>query len=598
MAINEGTNCAVAACLPAAGMSVEKGKLLDGTNYWQHTFARQVSRRGVLRSLAYGGAGLTAAALLGCGSKPKPATSGGAATANQPKLGGEFHQPATADIYDLDVTYEGQTGPNGAATLAVESLLGFKYGPGVDPYTTDLVPRLAEKWETPDATNFTFHLRKGVNFAAVPPVPARELTSADWKFSLEYESRPNANQQFAKMPQAFYNWLLFGIDRVDAPDPYTVVVRFKEPYAPFLNYAAGNRLQALPHEIFDQYGNYQNHISGSGPFQLDETASQKGTRWVFKKNPGYWDAGKPYFDQITKLTITDNQTAFSAFQVGQLDTLLGGQALSTKDVQVVQAANPTAVVQSNVALNPYHMYLNMKRPPTDNVQVRRALSLALDRNEFIQTFTNGQGLWAVPGAFPDTFSQDEIKKMTYLKYDPQQAKQLLSAAGFANGIDLEFLFNKAYGATQQAIAELVQAQWAKAGVRMKLTVMADYNEYLKRTREGSGEDYQVTIRGKSLETDIDSYLYAIYDPNGGVEGGVAAFDPTLTPLVEGQRKEPDAAKRHELEREACAYIADQCWHLAVFRDVSYTVSHPNVKGLQIIWSAASSDWAKNTWVER
>ena len=64
------------------------------------------------------------------------------------------------------------------------------------------------------------------------------------------------------------------------------------------------------------------------------------------------------------------------------------------------------------------------------------------------------------------------------------------------------------------------------------------------------------------------------------------------------RSELDATKRKEIERQACAYIADQCWHLAVFRDVSYTVSHPNVKGLQIIWSAASSDWAKNTWVER
>ena len=81
-------------------------------------------------------------------------------------------------------------------------------------------------------------------------------------------------------------------------------------------------------------------------------------------------------------------------------------------------------------------------------------------------------------------------------------------------------------------------------------------------------------------------------------GGIAPLDPKLTPLVEGQRRVADPDKRHELERQACAYIADQCWNLALFRDVTYTVTHPNVQGLRIIWSGASSDWAKNTWLER
>ncbi len=563
-------------------------------DYWAERAARRLSRRAALRSLAYTGGGLAAAALTGCGAKPKPATTK-SSSGPQPVAGGELRSWNLADPYDFDMSYAGQSGPNSDAnSLAYESLLGFKYGG--DPYNTDLVGKLAEKWETPDALNFTFHLRKSVNFANLPPVNGREVTSADWKFSLEYNSRPGSNPQFAKLPQAFYNWLTFGLDRVEAPDPYTVVVRFKDPFAPFLNYAASNRLQLYPHEIYDQYGNFHDRMVGTGPFELDQAASQKGTRWVFKKNPTYWEKGKPYLDQITKLVIPDNQTAFSALQVGQLDTLQGGGALTATDVRTIKAQNPNIVVLPLVALGPQNLYTNVQRAPTDNPQVRRAFSLAIDRNEFIQTFTNGRGLLATPGAFPDTFSQDELKKFTYLKYDVQQAKQLLSAAGFPNGLDIEFLFNKNYGQQAQSIAELLQAQWQKAGIRMKLTVMSDYNEYLKRTRGGPGEDYQLTIRGKSLETDVDSYLYAVYDPNGGVEGGIAPFDAKLTPLVEGQRKEADPTRRRDLVRQACEYIADQCWNLAIFRDVGYSVWQPKVKGFYQLWGSANDDWAKNIWL--
>ncbi len=568
---------------------------MEEKNYWQESLARRVSRRGVLRSVAYGGAGLAAAALLGCGTKSKPSTGSGT-TAAQPKSGGNLRMWLTADPFNLDVSIIGQSGPNSTSNdLAYETLLGFQYGD--DPYSTKLVGKLAEKWETPDAQTYTFHLRQGVKFANMPPVNGREATSADWKFSLEYASR--LGPQYAKLRPAVYAWLMSGVDSVQAPDPATMVVKFKDPFAPFLNYAGGERLQLLPHEIYDQYGNFQDHMVGTGPFQLDQASSQKGSKWVFKKNPTYWDTGKPYLDQITKLIIPDSQTAYSAFQTGQLDVLTmaiggGAQALGYQDVRTLKAANPNAVFHANVNLNPYHMYINEGNPPTSNVAVRRAMSLAMDRNELIQTFTNGQGLFAIPGAFPDTFTQDEIKKMTYVKYDVQQAKQVLAAGGFPDGVDLEFLFNSAYGPVQQQLAELIQSQWAKAGIRMKLTVMSDYNAYLGRTRGGPNENYQVTIRGKSLEPDIDSYLYMVWDPNGGIEGQPCPYDPNLTPLIEKQRTMVDATARRDTIRQAVSYIADTCWHLAPFRDISYDVWHPNVRGLKSVWGAPS--WPTQAWL--
>jgi peptide/nickel transport system substrate-binding protein len=563
-------------------------------NYWQRATARSFSRRTMLRSLAYGGAGIAAAALLGCGSKPKPATSTSGASgtsAAQPKTGGNLTMWQTSDIFNLDLTTIGQSGPNSSSEdLAYESLLGFQYTK--NPYETTLVPKLAEKWETPDAQTYTFQLRKGVKFANIAPVNGRDMTSADWKFSLGYAAR--FGSQFSKLTPAIYAWLLAGLDRIDTPDDYTLVVHFSSPYAPFLNYCAGERLQGLAHEIYDQYGNFKDNMVGTGAFQLDQAASQKGTRWVFKKNPTYWDSGKPYLDSITKIIVPDNQTAFAALQAGQIDTLYGGGTLAATDFKAIKASNPTAVATDYPALPPLHLYTNMVNGPTSNLAVRRALSLSMSRQEFVDTFSNGLGLWAVPGAFPDTFSQDEIKKMTYMKYDVQAAKQQLAAGGFSDGVDIEFLVNSAYGQEYLNEAQLLQSQWAKAGIRLKLTVMSDYNEYLARTRGGPGENYQMTMRGKALEPDIDSYLYMIYAPDGGIEGQPYPNDTKLPALVKAQRQEADPNKRHDLERQACEYIADQCWHLAIFRDAVYQVQRPNVQNMQVVWGMP--DWPKQTWL--
>ena len=89
------------------------------------------------------------------------------------------------------------------------------------------------------------------------------------------------------------------------------------------------------------------------------------------------------------------------------------------------------------------MYLNVRRPPFDNLQVRRALNLATDRGEFVKVMTGGEGNWAIAGAFPDTYAQDEIKKMQ--PYDRDQARRLLAQAGYPNGLNLEFLASSTYG---------------------------------------------------------------------------------------------------------------------------------------------------------
>ena len=119
-----------------------------------------------------------------------------------------------------------------------------------------------------------------------------------------------------------------------------MVVHFDAPYAPFLNYLDTLTMPIMPHEIYDQDGNMRNRMIGSGPFILDTNATQKGSQWVFNKNPDYWQQGKPYIDKVRYLVINDLTSQRSAFQAKQLD--LVWFETDPTSANVLKAAMPSA----------------------------------------------------------------------------------------------------------------------------------------------------------------------------------------------------------------------------------------------------------------
>src|SRR5207249_4308880 len=198
------------------------------------------------------------------------------------------------------------------------SLLGFKSGPGIDYNDLTLQPELAEKWEIgPDARTFTFHLRKGVKFHDLPPANGREVTSADVKWSFEYWSRTGWAKE-KKLPLGQFEWFFEGVQAIEAPDPSTVSVKFQDPFVPFISYAGSDFNTVAPHEVYEQDGHLKDRAIGTGAFWVDFASSQKGTRWVYKKNSTYWDTGKPYIDEIRWLVLPDDATTLAAFQTKQV----------------------------------------------------------------------------------------------------------------------------------------------------------------------------------------------------------------------------------------------------------------------------------------
>ena len=184
--------------------------------------------------LLLAGLGLTLALACAPAERAAPAPGEG-----KPKHGGVLNVRVNNDPFDWDLSYVGKSTPNGyGQVMGYNSLLGFEFGPDVKYEELILRPELAERWEvSPDAKAFTFYLRRGVKFANMPPVNGRELTSKDVKWSYEYWSRTGEFKD-KKLPQGQLESFFEGLEAIETPDDYTVVVRFKEPFAPFLNYAA------------------------------------------------------------------------------------------------------------------------------------------------------------------------------------------------------------------------------------------------------------------------------------------------------------------------------------------------------------------------
>jgi peptide/nickel transport system substrate-binding protein len=545
---------------------------------------RTWNRRRVL-----GAAGAAGALLAACGgrtSTSKPASS------EQPQAGGTVTVRQLVDPFDWDVTYLGKNIPNRQGFQhAYGSLLRFKGGPGVKFEDLILQPGLAERWETPDSQTYIFHMRNGVKYANLAPVNGRALSSADVKFSYEYQSRIGQFGE-SKLPASQNAWMFEGVKSIETPEPTTAVLHLDKPFVPFLNYAASWQTPIVPHEIFDIDGNFKNRLAGTGAWQLDTAASQKGSRWVWKRNPAYWDAGKPFIDQITWVIVPDDEAAQAAFQTRQLDIMPGpGGNITPPSVEKLKAARPDAIIDDHISVAPWHLYMLTSQPPLNDLRVRQAISLSLDRDEFVRVMANGKGGWAMAGAFPDTFSQDEIKGL--LKQDLAQAKSLLEAAGHGSGLDLEFIYpGTSLGDGFIQGIQLLQSQLKRSGIDLVFKSI-DKQDWLGRKQ---AKKYTITTSTKDLAEDIDSYIYAVFYPNSVANYG-DVNDPTLTAMLDASRREEDSAKRREIIRQAARRVnVDQVWALAVYYPNAVDIWQPRLKNYAPTFAAASGWPLESSWL--
>jgi peptide/nickel transport system substrate-binding protein len=519
-----------------------------------------------------------------CGKSPSRGTVTQSSNPSSPQSGGVVRIRTLKDFFDFDTSGAGKSSPNdNATTLVYETLLNFKRDPSLGYAEMQAEPRLAQSWETPDPQTFVYHLRPGVNWVNASPVNGRALTSDDLKWTFEYASRTGPIKGNKQLPAPSFNILLEGMQGIETPDAQTAVVHFDQPYAPFINYSYDRGLQIVPHEIYDQDGSFSKRMAGTGPFLLDDAASQHGSKWVFRKNPSYWQSGKPYVAELDYLVVADDSAAYAAFQAGQLDVLQG--LVDAKAAGLIQKSVPNAGMQQFAFPQAHGVFMNEARPPFNDPRLRRAVALSLDHDEFDKTFGAGKGQWPATCALPDWLDQSQVHQL--LPYDPQQAKQLLSAAGFPNGLSMEYLDK-----TPQYESEnvLLQSQLAKIGISMPI-VATDAAGASTALHTGKFTLYP-TANG--IEGDMDYLLFENYYSKS-TSDYTGTADPQLDAMILGQRRESDPVKRLSLLKDISRYMTKNSFQLDLYYPTEFTFWAARVHGYNDHWQQTDYN-AVNLWL--
>src|SRR5262249_48140230 len=291
---------------------------------------------------------------------------------------------------------------------------------------------LAESWQgSPDQRVWTFTLRRGVKWQNVPPVKGRELTAADVKYCFE---------QYAK--EGVQTFTFQEIEAMETPDSHTLRVHLKTPNALFPQNVAEPVAIIFAHEVLEEDGDLKKRLIGTGPYILKEHTRK--VRVVLQRNPDYFETGRPYVDEYVILSTPDSATRTAAFRTGQSDFHL---VQSPSEVEAVHKTNAGALVQAlTPSITPFGLTLAQDRPPFNDVRIRRALSMAIDRQKQVDTVFEGHGL--LTAGVPWIYYQDAkptAKDLgTWWQYRPAEAKKLLAEAGHPNGFETTLFYYEYY----------------------------------------------------------------------------------------------------------------------------------------------------------
>lgn len=518
--------------------------------------------------------------LAACGGGDKAASSGSGASgaaANNASSGGAtlvYCSEGSPGGFDHAQYTDGTTFDASAHAL-FNGLVEFKSG------TTDLEPSLAEKWEvSEDGLVYTFHLRPGVKFHTTESfTPSRDFNADDVVFTLQRLTNKDLpfNKAYpAEFPYASDMGLAELIKSIEKVDDLTVKVTLNNENATFManlgmpfayihsaEYAA--KLEAA-----GKAADLNVKPVGTGPFVLK--SYQKDQQIRYAKHPDYWHKDAVKVDNLIFSITKDSGVRAQKVQAGEC------HVSRYNKVAEVEAAKKSGKVevQSREGYNTGYMALNVEKPKLADAKVRQALDLAIDKDALIKAVYAGAGTRAAGLLPPSQWGVDtELKPSAF---DLEQAKTLLKEAGAENlEIDLWYMpVQRPYNPNAKLMAEMIQADWAKAGVKAKL-VTYEWGEYLERAKKG--EPDAVLIGWTGDNGDPDNWLGNLLSCSGVNGSNYARFcNKDFDNLIVQGRSVNDQAERTKHYIEAQRLLVAQKPQIYFAHSVTDVLLAPNVKG--------------------
>lgn len=477
-----------------------------------------------------------------------------AVAADVPKRGGVLRirgeEPLGFDPH-LSISFRTMTN----LSFTHSRLLKVKAGPSVRPGTTPLEGDLAESWVRPNETTYVFRLRRGVRWHSKSPVNGRELTADDVKFTYDRFLTLTGNPNRAALQH---------VKRIDAVDRYTIRFTLAEPFAWFLDKLAGTAMWIVPREAVETFGDLKRPEAcvGTGPWILERYEPR--ARLTFVRNPTYFMPGLPYTDAVEVGLDEEPASRLASWLAGRYDLAPEyGMALRRLDLDLVRSRKPGLQLAEFVPLVGGLTHLRLDRTPLSDVRVRRALLAASDWREVIaaDAFAQGYGVpnpavpaalsaWSIPR---DALGQDVL---AFYRHDPQEARRLLSDAGYPGGFETVVETTGGYGPDFVDSVQLTVKNWNAVGVATELRVK-EYGGFLASLATRKFEAIALGLRGAA--TDPDAYLAACLPGDPSNTAGVD--DAKLTDMIKLQRRTLDVRRRHEIVHDIQRHIARQVYYL-------------------------------------
>jgi dipeptide transport system substrate-binding protein len=429
--------------------------------------------------------------------------------------------------------------------------------------TTNVVPGLAERWDiSPDGTVYTFHLRKGVKWQSNRNFkPTRDFNADDLIFAIERQWKED--HPYFRVTSANHSYFNdMGMPKlhksVEKVDDYTLKITLTRAEAPFLSdlameYAgiqskeyADAMLKAGTPEKIDQ------EPVGTGPFMLVQY--QKDAIIRYKAFPEHW-GGKAKIDDLVFAITPDSSVRWAKLQKGECHVM---PYPNPADLDTIRK-DPNVTVLEQPGLNVGYLAFNTTKKPFDDVRVRKALSMAMNKKAIIDAVYLSTGIAAKNPIPPSMWSyNDDVKDDPY---DPEAAKKLLAEAGFPNGFETDLWampVQRPYNPNAKRIAELMQADLAKIGVKAEIKSF-EWGEYRKRAQ--AGEHLMAQLGWTGDNGDPDNFLHTLLgcaSAQGTSGSNIAKFcHQPFDELVTKAKALSNQAERTELYKKAQVIFKEQ-----------------------------------------
>ncbi len=486
--------------------------------------------------------------------------------ANAQKPGGSITFGLELDIPGFDPLKVGVFDTSaGSAAAAIFDTLTSLDDKGV------VQPKLALSW-TPseDFKTWTFKLRPGVKFHDGTPFNAQAF-------------KENFNRQKDPANKCRCAFYIAFINSVEATDELTVVYNLKDPSVnlpAIVSFPSANNSVQSPTAWKTKGDDYNRNPVGTGPYILKSWAA--GDRMVLEKNPDYWNKGRPYLDRIVLKPLPDAQSRFASLQSGEAD-IVWDDEFNADSIMKAQK-DPKLTVHTYVGSGAQVYAFNTKVAPFDDVRVRQALVMALDRKKMSQAITNGL---ARPASNPyGDGSWVKCKDDGALPEDLEKAKALIKDYG--KSVDFKMLVTAT--PRGRTVGQVLQQFWKRAGANMEIEQV----DQATIPPRAFMRQFQLTPWRIVDLADPDVQMYANFRTGSPV--ALANYsNPELDNLLERARATADTNKRIEDYCAISRIINKEAIWFWTFQNTYYALSSAKLKGLPKMYSGVVD--VSGTWLE-